>query len=85
MKESVCTHEAQLISLANALQDGMWHEVQLFSTLSLARLTKSPGLRWAHYSTCPLVSGGPTTVHEQWGLGVLQWSVCCDNIGCILH
>jgi len=44
VKESVCTHEAQLISLANALQDGMWHEVQLFSTLSLARLTKSPGL-----------------------------------------
>ena len=45
VRGNVCSHEAELVRLADSLRDGMHREVQLFSTLSLTRLMKPPGLR----------------------------------------
>ena len=51
VRGNVCSHEAKLVPLGDSLRDSMHREIQLFSTISLTRLMKSPGLRWGYYYT----------------------------------
>ncbi len=43
LRQNVCAHEGRLVLETTGLVDGVRHEVHLFSTLSLARMMKTPG------------------------------------------